>query len=80
MTDSRIKSRHNLIEPFRGSKAESLDLDIVQFLRQSVAEPGLTVPHPGLRDRDFWQRQVHALTQQMNDVDTQLVTRMRKRS
>jgi hypothetical protein len=32
MTDRRIKSRHNLIERFRGDKAESLDLDFVYHL------------------------------------------------
>jgi hypothetical protein len=32
MTDSRINSRHNLIEGFRGGKAESLDLDLSYHL------------------------------------------------
>ena len=33
-----------------------LDLDILQYGRRRVAEPGLTIPHPELPHRDFWQR------------------------
>lgn len=40
----------------------TLDLDIVAFEHQTVDEPGLQVPHPGLRDRDFWQRELAQLT------------------
>ncbi|HUF27685.1 MAG TPA: 2-amino-4-hydroxy-6-hydroxymethyldihydropteridine diphosphokinase [Gemmatimonadaceae bacterium] len=36
----------------------TLDLDIVLFERQAVDEPGLTVPHPELANRDFWQREI----------------------
>jgi len=36
--------------------SRSLDLDIIQFGRRIVAEPGLTIPHPELPNRDFWQR------------------------
>jgi 2-amino-4-hydroxy-6-hydroxymethyldihydropteridine diphosphokinase len=39
----------------------TLDLDIVLFERQSVAEPGLTVPHPELTNRDFWLRELATL-------------------
>jgi 2-amino-4-hydroxy-6-hydroxymethyldihydropteridine diphosphokinase len=39
----------------------TLDLDIVKFERQIVADAALVVPHPGLRDRDFWQRELAAL-------------------
>jgi 2-amino-4-hydroxy-6-hydroxymethyldihydropteridine diphosphokinase len=39
----------------------TLDLDIVLFERQSVAEPGLTVPHPELINRDFWLRELTTL-------------------
>jgi 2-amino-4-hydroxy-6-hydroxymethyldihydropteridine diphosphokinase len=41
--------------------ARTLDLDIVKFERQSVADDTLTVPHPALPDRDFWQRELDAL-------------------
>lgn len=36
--------------------SRSLDIDILQFGRRTVAEPGLTIPHPELLARDFWQR------------------------
>lgn len=39
----------------------TLDLDIVLFENQSVREPGLTVPHPELSNRDFWLRELTAL-------------------
>jgi 2-amino-4-hydroxy-6-hydroxymethyldihydropteridine diphosphokinase len=36
----------------------TLDLDIVLFENQAVREPGLTVPHPELSNRDFWLREL----------------------
>ena len=36
----------------------TLDLDIVSFERQHVTEPDLVVPHPELRNRDFWRREL----------------------
>lgn len=39
----------------------TLDLDIVLYEGQSIAEPGLTVPHPELTNRDFWLRELTAL-------------------
>jgi len=39
----------------------TLDLDIVLFERQTVCEPGLTVPHPELPNRVFWQRELAEL-------------------
>jgi 2-amino-4-hydroxy-6-hydroxymethyldihydropteridine diphosphokinase len=36
----------------------TLDLDIVLFERQSVAESDLKVPHPELSNRDFWLREL----------------------
>ena len=47
----------------RGARwqSRSLDLDIVRFGDHRIAEPGLTVPHPGLPERDFWQREVAEL-------------------
>jgi 2-amino-4-hydroxy-6-hydroxymethyldihydropteridine diphosphokinase len=39
----------------------TLDLDIVCFEQQAVASPGLTVPHPELPSRDFWQRELAEL-------------------
>jgi 2-amino-4-hydroxy-6-hydroxymethyldihydropteridine diphosphokinase len=39
----------------------TLDLDIVLFEKQAVREPGLTVPHPELSNRDFWLRELAEL-------------------
>lgn len=37
----------------------TLDLDIVAYADgRRVELPGLTVPHPGLDDREFWQREL----------------------
>ena len=41
--------------------ARTLDLDIVAFASQTIADPYLTVPHPGLATRDFWQRELTEL-------------------
>ena len=47
----------------RGARWEPrpLDLDIVRYGDRRIAEPGLTVPHPGLPERDFWQRELAEL-------------------
>ena len=39
----------------------TLDLDIVLFETQTVAHARLTVPHPELSRRDFWQRELALL-------------------
>jgi 2-amino-4-hydroxy-6-hydroxymethyldihydropteridine diphosphokinase len=39
----------------------TLDLDIVRFGGQEVRDPDLTIPHPGLESRDFWQRELAEL-------------------
>jgi len=39
----------------------TLDLDIVLFENQRVGDPGLTIPHPELSNRDFWLRELAAL-------------------
>jgi 2-amino-4-hydroxy-6-hydroxymethyldihydropteridine diphosphokinase len=39
----------------------TLDLDIVRFDEQIVNTPNLTVPHPELPRRDFWQRELAEL-------------------
>lgn len=47
----------------RGARWESrpLDIDIVRYGDRQIAEPDLTVPHPALPERDFWQREVAEL-------------------
>jgi 2-amino-4-hydroxy-6-hydroxymethyldihydropteridine diphosphokinase len=39
----------------------TLDLDIVRFGDRNVRSPGLTIPHPQLDARDFWQRELAEL-------------------
>lgn len=39
----------------------TLDLDIVCFDTQVAREPDLSVPHPELPNRDFWQRELEEL-------------------
>ena len=39
----------------------TLDCDIVFYGARTVREPGLTIPHPELPHRDFWQRELQAL-------------------
>jgi len=39
----------------------TLDLDIVRYGDWVVSEPGLTIPHPELPNRDFWLRELAEL-------------------
>lgn len=39
----------------------TLDLDIVLYEKQRAEEPGLTVPHPELPNRAFWQAELAQL-------------------
>lgn len=39
----------------------TLDLDIVRFGEREVRDPGLTIPHPELPRRAFWQRELAEL-------------------
>ena len=39
----------------------TLDLDIVRWGERRVREPDLTIPHPELPHRDFWQREMAEL-------------------
>ncbi|MFL5575367.1 MAG: 2-amino-4-hydroxy-6-hydroxymethyldihydropteridine diphosphokinase [Gemmatimonadaceae bacterium] len=36
----------------------TLDLDIVTYERRTASDADLTVPHPELPNRDFWQREL----------------------
>ena len=55
------------IESERGRKRRerwgprTLDLDIVRFGDKTVREPNLTIPHPELANREFWQREIAEL-------------------
>ena len=44
--------------------SRTLDIDIVRYGDLTVTEPDLTIPHPGLKDRDFWQREIRDIEQQ----------------
>lgn len=39
----------------------TLDLDIVRYGERMVDEPGLSIPHPELSRRPFWQRELEEL-------------------
>ena len=41
--------------------ARTIDLDIVRFGDRTLRTPELVLPHPGLGDRDFWQRELAEL-------------------
>lgn len=41
--------------------SRTLDLDIVRYGEQRVAEPDLIIPHPELPNRDFWLRELAEL-------------------
>lgn len=49
----------------RGTRwgARTIDLDIVRFGARRMALPELLIPHPGLQDRAFWQRELAELEQ-----------------
>jgi 2-amino-4-hydroxy-6-hydroxymethyldihydropteridine diphosphokinase len=39
----------------------TLDLDLVRYGTVESTRPELTLPHPGLADRDFWRRELDEL-------------------
>ncbi len=41
--------------------SRTLDLDLVRYGDLSCDTPALTLPHPGLRDRTFWMRELALL-------------------
>jgi 2-amino-4-hydroxy-6-hydroxymethyldihydropteridine diphosphokinase len=41
--------------------SRTLDLDIVRYGEQRIAEPDLIIPHPELPNRDFWLRELAEL-------------------
>jgi 2-amino-4-hydroxy-6-hydroxymethyldihydropteridine diphosphokinase len=48
-------------DPARRWGPRTLDCDIVRFGARTVDEPGLTVPHPELPNRDWWLRELAEL-------------------
>lgn len=49
--------------------ARTLDIDIVAFDDRRVAEPDLRLPHPELRNRPFWLRELAELLPQSWDAE-----------
>jgi 2-amino-4-hydroxy-6-hydroxymethyldihydropteridine diphosphokinase len=43
-------------------KSRTLDLDIVRFGERVVQTDALVIPHPGIADRAFWQREIAELS------------------
>ncbi len=41
--------------------ARTIDIDLVKFDDRHIADPDLTVPHPELPHREFWQRELMEL-------------------
>jgi 2-amino-4-hydroxy-6-hydroxymethyldihydropteridine diphosphokinase len=50
--------------------SRTLDLDIVIFDDRTVNTPTLTIPHPGLADRAFWQREIAELRAALRNLTT----------
>ncbi len=55
-----IENDHGRVRTVRWGP-RTLDLDIVRYETATVATPRLTVPHPELPHRDFWQRELALL-------------------
>ena len=41
--------------------SRTLDIDIVRYGDEQISLPGLTIPHPGLNEREFWQREIREI-------------------
>jgi 2-amino-4-hydroxy-6-hydroxymethyldihydropteridine diphosphokinase len=67
LTPLELLSRLQAIEQGEGRTrrerwaSRTLDLDIVCFDAQTARETNLEIPHPGLADRPFWQRELAEL-------------------
>jgi 2-amino-4-hydroxy-6-hydroxymethyldihydropteridine diphosphokinase len=67
LTPRQLLSRLQAIEQLEGRTrrerwaSRTLDLDIVCFDGQTASDADLEIPHPGLADRPFWQRELAEL-------------------
>jgi 2-amino-4-hydroxy-6-hydroxymethyldihydropteridine diphosphokinase len=67
LTPRQLLSRLQAIEQLEGRQrherwaSRTLDLDIVCFAGQTASDADLEIPHPGLADRPFWQRELAEL-------------------
>jgi 2-amino-4-hydroxy-6-hydroxymethyldihydropteridine diphosphokinase len=67
LTPAELLAHCRAIEAERGRERRerwgprTLDLDIVRYGGRTVREQNLTIPHPELPNRDFWQREIAEL-------------------
>ena len=67
LTPEQLLSECRTIEAERGRERgerwgpRTLDLDIVRYGERRLQTPELTIPHPELPNRDFWQREIAEL-------------------
>lgn len=67
LSPSELLAHCRAIEAERGRErrerwgARTLDLDIVRYGARTVREPNLTIPHPELPNRRFWQREIEEI-------------------
>jgi 2-amino-4-hydroxy-6-hydroxymethyldihydropteridine diphosphokinase len=54
----------------RGARwaARTIDLDLVRYGDRQVRTPTLVLPHPGLADRAFWQRELEELARALGEA------------
>ena len=54
----------------RGARwgARTIDLDLVAYGERRMRTPSLTLPHPGLATRDFWQRELAELARALGEA------------
>jgi len=54
----------------RGARwaARTIDLDLVRYGERQMQTPSLTLPHPGLPTRDFWQRELAELARALGEA------------
>lgn len=62
----RIEQRLGRVRRTRWS-ARTIDLDIVRYAGVTLSSPALTLPHPGLASRAFWQRELAELDGSLRD-------------
>jgi 2-amino-4-hydroxy-6-hydroxymethyldihydropteridine diphosphokinase len=63
----RIERRLGRVRGMRWGP-RTIDLDIVRFGAHRMNVPGLTLPHPGIPERPFWQREIAALDRALSNA------------
>ena len=48
--------------------ARTIDLDLVRYGERRIRTRALTLPHPGIASRDFWQRELAELARALGEV------------